>query len=188
MNCINIKMHGKTIKKSILVYSYISLVDSWSHISDRYRQQNEKWRIGYFRFIVTLCTVSIYFTVLQVQLHVFLKMCIPLYIVGVFRVIGLLWDSFPDMPEMTDGTQSTWLGRETMLYWIPSILAILREHGLKRGGVSRSRDGLNRRTVQFYWLRPNHCNGHRRGRSEINLLQSTVVLICDTYIFYHPVL
>jgi len=64
-------------------------------------------------------------------------MCIPLYIEGVFRVIGLLWDSFPEMPEMTDGTQSTWLGRETMLYWIPSILAILGEHGLKRGGCQQ---------------------------------------------------
>ena len=31
----------------------------------------------------------------------------PLYIEGVCRVIGLFWDSLTDMPEMTDGTQST---------------------------------------------------------------------------------
>ena len=57
----------------------------------------------------------------------------PLYIEGVFRVIGLLWDSFPEMPEMTDVMQYTWLGRETMLYWIPSILAILGNMAWKEG-------------------------------------------------------
>jgi len=28
----------------------------------------------------------------------------PLYIENVFRVIGLLWVSFTEMPEMADGT------------------------------------------------------------------------------------
>jgi len=35
----------------------------------------------------------------------------PLYIEGVFHMIGLLRFSFTEMPEMTDGTQSTCLRR-----------------------------------------------------------------------------
>ena len=57
---------------------------------------------------------------------------------------------------------------------------------MKRWSASRSRDGLNRRTAQFYWLRLYHCHRNRRGAPPaINLLKPRIRLfVMRTYFDY----
>lgn len=119
-------------------------------------------------FIIVRCIIYIYFIVLQWAVLCIGIKYMTLYVQGDSCVIGRFWDSSTAMPEMTDGMQSTWLGRETMLYWIQSILAILGKHGLKRGIAKRFRQGLNRRTGQFYCPCLQYCHGHGRARSKMN--------------------